>query len=101
MGENILAAVTPPSQTKKALSALQGLLGVFPAVDESPNNFGISLRNPGAVIHPGAMRSGMESLLHQSRSSTRVLMSSRRKFSRVSQTRFKQLRRRSKQKCPD
>jgi hypothetical protein len=53
--ENILAAVTPPSNTKKALSTLQGLLGVFPKIDESPNNFGISLRNPGAVIHPGVM----------------------------------------------
>jgi len=53
--ENILAAVTPPSQAKKALATLQGLLGVFPFVQESPNNFGISLRNPGAVIHPGVM----------------------------------------------
>merc|ERR1719183_3317517 len=53
--ENILAAVTPPSKARKAIAALQGLLGVFPCVDESPNNFGISLRNPGAVIHPGVM----------------------------------------------
>uniref|UniRef100_A0A7S1ABZ8 Opine dehydrogenase domain-containing protein n=1 Tax=Noctiluca scintillans TaxID=2966 RepID=A0A7S1ABZ8_NOCSC len=53
--ENILAAVTPPSQAKRALSALQGLLGVFPKIDESPTNLGISLRNPGAVIHPGVM----------------------------------------------
>lgn len=53
--ENILAAVTPHSAAKAALSTLQGLLGVFPKVDESPNNFGISLRNPGAVIHPGVM----------------------------------------------
>jgi len=53
--ENILAAVTPPSEAKRAIGALQGLLGVFPKIDESPNNFGISLRNPGAVIHPGVM----------------------------------------------
>jgi len=53
--ENILAAVTPPSRARKALATLQGCLGVFPCIDESPNNFGISLRNPGAVIHPGVM----------------------------------------------
>merc|ERR1712196_573365 len=34
---------------------LQGLLGIFPTVAESPNNLGISLRNPGATIHPGVM----------------------------------------------
>jgi len=53
--ENILAAVTPPSEAKRALSVLQGLLGVFPKIEESPTNLGISLRNPGAVIHPGVM----------------------------------------------
>jgi len=53
--ENILAAVTPPSKARKALAALQGCLGVFPVIDQSANNFAISLRNPGAVIHPGVM----------------------------------------------
>jgi len=52
---SILAAVTPPAKSVKAFAALQGLLGVFPNVSESPNNLGISLRNPGAVIHPGVM----------------------------------------------
>jgi len=52
---NILAAVTPASATKKALGKLQGLLGVNPFVTESPNNLGISLRNPGMVVHPGVM----------------------------------------------
>lgn len=52
---SILAAVTPPAQTPKAFAALQGCLGVFPNVTESPTNLGISLRNPGAVIHPGVM----------------------------------------------
>merc|ERR1719189_1525533 len=52
---SILAAVTPPDKTLKANGVLQGLLGVFPQVQESPNNLGISLRNPGAVIHPGVM----------------------------------------------
>ena len=33
----------------------KGLLGVFPNVKESLRNLGISLRNPGAVIHPGVM----------------------------------------------
>jgi len=31
------------------------LLGVFPLITESPNNLGISLRNPGMVVHPGVM----------------------------------------------
>jgi len=52
---SILAAVTPPEKTPKAFAALQGMLGVFPHVAYSPNNLGISLRNPGAVIHPGVM----------------------------------------------
>jgi len=52
---NILAAVTPPSAKNKALGTLQGLLGVFPLITESPNNLGISLRNPGMVVHPGVM----------------------------------------------
>jgi len=52
---SILAAVTPPAKTPKAFAALQGCLGVFPNVTQSPNNLGISLRNPGAVIHPGVM----------------------------------------------
>merc|ERR1719230_1271485 len=52
---NILAAVTPPSKARKALSILQGLLGVAPDIIESPNNLSISLRNPGMVVHPGVM----------------------------------------------
>eukprot|EP00913_Durusdinium_trenchii_P016611 g15615.t1 len=52
---NILAAVSPISASRKALSKLQGLLGVNPLVEESPNNLGISLRNPGMCIHPGVM----------------------------------------------
>merc|ERR1740123_1193393 len=52
---NILAAVTPPSEAPKALGTLQGLLGAFPLIIESPNNLGISLRNPGMVVHPGVM----------------------------------------------
>ena len=32
--ENILAAVTPPTEAKRALPALQGLLGVFPKIEE-------------------------------------------------------------------
>ena len=51
----ILAAVTPPEKTAHAFAALQGMLGVFPNVTYSPENLGISLRNPGAVIHPGVM----------------------------------------------
>jgi len=51
----ILASVTPPSKTDKALKTLQGLLGVFPRIINSPNNLGISLRNPGMVVHPGVM----------------------------------------------
>jgi hypothetical protein len=54
---SILAAVTPPSEADRAISTLQGLLGVFPMVTKSPNNLGISLRNPGQVIHPGVMYS--------------------------------------------
>jgi hypothetical protein len=52
---SILAAVTPESESARAISTLQGLLGVFPQVQKSPNNLGISLRNPGQVIHPGVM----------------------------------------------
>mmetsp|Transcript_26497 Transcript_26497/g.61256 ORF Transcript_26497/g.61256 Transcript_26497/m.61256 type:complete len:420 (-) Transcript_26497:134-1393(-) len=52
---SILAAVTPPSAKAKALGTLQGLLGVFPFIIESPNNLGISLRNPGMIVHPGVM----------------------------------------------
>merc|ERR1719199_2412558 len=39
----ILAAVTPPDKTAFATSMLQGLLGVFPNIAESPTNLGISL----------------------------------------------------------
>jgi hypothetical protein len=52
---SILAAVTPPSAKAKALGTLQGLLGVYPLIIESPNNLGISLRNPGMIVHPGTM----------------------------------------------
>jgi len=51
----ILAAVTPPSAKAKALGTFQGLLGVYPFIIESPTNLGISLRNPGMVVHPGVM----------------------------------------------
>merc|ERR1712176_583837 len=51
----ILGAVTPPDKKAKALGTLQGLLGVFPLIKESPNNLGISLRNPGMIVHPGVM----------------------------------------------
>ena len=54
--ENILAAVTPLHGGQLALTALQqGLLGVFPKIVESLTNLGISLWNPGAVVHPGVM----------------------------------------------
>jgi len=52
---NILAAVTPSSKRDRALHVLQGLLGVFPCIQNSPNNLGISLRNPGMIVHPGVM----------------------------------------------
>ena len=45
----------PPTEAKRALSALQGLLGVFPKIEESLTSLCISLRNPGAVVHPGVM----------------------------------------------
>jgi len=51
----ILAAVTPPTAKAKALGTLQGLLGVYPFIVESPTNLGISLRNPGMIVHPGVM----------------------------------------------
>jgi hypothetical protein len=47
--------VTPASKTADSLGKLQGLFGVFPQITKSPNNLGISLRNPGQVIHPGVM----------------------------------------------
>lgn len=53
--QSILAAVTPASKTADSLGKLQGLFGVFPQITKSPNNLGISLRNPGQVIHPGVM----------------------------------------------
>jgi hypothetical protein len=52
---SILAAVTPEAEAPRAIATLQGLLGVFPMIQKSPNNLGISLRNPGQVIHPGVM----------------------------------------------
>lgn len=52
---SILAAVTPEKDAERAITTLQGLLGVFPHILKSPNNLGISLRNPGQVIHPGVM----------------------------------------------
>ncbi|CAE8626781.1 unnamed protein product [Polarella glacialis] len=51
---NILAAVSPAT-AKQAMAKLQGLLGVNPWVQDSPNNLGISLRNPGMIVHPGVM----------------------------------------------
>jgi hypothetical protein len=51
----ILAATTPPSERNKACGTLQGLLGAFPVIIDSPNNLGISLRNPGMIVHPGVM----------------------------------------------
>jgi len=51
----ILAAVTPVTAKQKAKGTLQGLLGAFPLIIESPNNLGISLRNPGMIVHPGVM----------------------------------------------
>ena len=53
--ENILATVTPLHGGQRALTALQGLLGVFPKIVENLTNLGISLRNSGAVVHPGVM----------------------------------------------
>jgi hypothetical protein len=53
--QSILAAVTPASKASSAIGVLQGLFGVFPQITRSPNNLGISLRNPGQVIHPGVM----------------------------------------------
>ena len=50
-----MAAVTPLHGGRRALTALQGLLGVFPKIVESLTNLGISLWNPGAVVHPGVM----------------------------------------------
>merc|ERR1719410_2030072 len=52
---SIIGAVTPPSKKTQALATLQGLVGVTPWLQESPNNLGISLRNPGMVVHPGVM----------------------------------------------
>jgi len=51
----IIGAVTPLSKSTQALATLQGLVGVMPWLQESPNNLGISLRNPGMVVHPGVM----------------------------------------------
>ena len=47
--------MTPLHGGQRALTALQGLLGVFPKIVESLTNLGISLWNPGAVVHPGVM----------------------------------------------
>lgn len=52
---SILAAVTPTDKAKNALGTLQGLLGAFPIINESPTNLAISLRNPGQIVHPGTM----------------------------------------------
>merc|ERR1719158_2718339 len=38
---SILAAVTPPSKSRKALGTLQGLLGAFPIIQESATNLAI------------------------------------------------------------
>ena len=47
--------MTPPSAKAEALGTLQGLLGVYPFIIESPTNLGINLRSPGMVVHPGVM----------------------------------------------
>ena len=47
--------MTPLHGGQRALTAFQGLLGVFPKIVESLTNLGINLRNPGAVVHPGVM----------------------------------------------
>lgn len=52
---NILAAVTPPSEKDRAVQTVQALLGVYPFIKQSPNNLAISLRNPGMLVHPGVM----------------------------------------------
>jgi len=52
---SIIGAVTPPSKKTYALASLQGLVGVTPWLQESPNNLGISMRNPGMIVHPGVM----------------------------------------------
>lgn len=52
---SILAAVTPRSKSRKALATLQGLVGAFPCIVETPSNLAISLRNPGQIVHPGTM----------------------------------------------
>ena len=44
----------PFTEAKRALSVHQGLLGVFPKIEES-HHLSISLRNPGAVVHLGVM----------------------------------------------
>jgi len=52
---SIIGAVTPPTETTYAMATLQGLVGVTPWLQESPNNLGISMRNPGMIVHPGVM----------------------------------------------
>lgn len=47
--------MTPPAKAPKALGTLQGLLGAFPIIQQSPSNLAISLRNPGQIVHPGTM----------------------------------------------
>merc|ERR1740138_643646 len=75
----ILAAVTPPSAKAKALGTLQGLLGVYPFIVESPTNLGISLRNPGMVA--GGPSFGMARRSKRSHSSTKASMTPLRRFS--------------------
>ena len=41
----LFQAVSPPSAKKKALAKLQGLLGVNPLVEESPNNLGATIKS--------------------------------------------------------
>ena len=51
-----MATVTPLHGGQRALTALQGLLGVVPKIEECPTNLSISLRNLGAVVHLGGAR---------------------------------------------
>ena len=74
-----MAAVTPLHGGQLALTALQGLLGMFPKIVESLTNLGISLWNPGAVVYNLLMifalseNSATQELLHRRHPELRVL----------------------------
>jgi len=53
--EQVLAGVTPASQTQRALRTFQEIFGESPKIVGSPSSLGISLRNPGMVVHPCVM----------------------------------------------